>query len=1087
MTVPTDAGARERAVSGRTRSLLVEASAGTGKTHAIVDVIEEVTVRREPRVPLTQVAAVTFTEKAAGELQTRIRERLVQRAAAGPDPARAAARAALEEIDRAQIGTIHAFCAALLRERPIEAGLVPGFGMLLPEASSAFARRVWEEWWRTEVDERPDGAVGNALRAGVKLVGGEQEETLSRLADRLYEKRSQIDPDRLPPADASTLLVEAGRLAARARALADADAGNPAAPSMREIAGWLESLPDDLEAIRRAAALAPTFRFRAGRTNEDFKRWREKEYRKFIDALAETEHWELVVDLLRRLVGEPGGYLDAVEKRKRRESLLDFDDLLLFARRLLAGSPAARRHFRDRYALIVVDEFQDTDPIQMEIVLRLAHEEGGGDAWETLRPEPGRLLLVGDPKQSIYRFRRADLETYNAVAGLFGADRETFVANRRSVPPILAWVNDVFGAALGPPVAAFQAAYSPVEPWGERIAPEGKRVVYLDPPGDWREDGERWRQAEARAIATFVADSVGRAGLPVGNEGRPARAGDVAVLVRSNDAIAPLQEAIAAVGLEAVIEGGVDFFRREEPAAVLAALRAIDNPDDRVALYAALKSFLFAFSDEELFLAREEGAEFDHRRASFAAGALREALDLLARLHGARDGRPASETLLELLAATGARVTARARRLGGLQAEANLVQLTSLARELESGASTFSAVVAGLSTIESADFSEPRAFEESRDAVRILTVHKAKGLEFPIVVVAGFGSTGRISAEGVLVPSRRGPWGASVKRGGDTLASPGFDAIRRADEEREKAELRRLLYVAATRAEDWLAVSRWRKITEGRDGPNDAFLRTGIAVLGPAVPGGRTAELVETRPELPAAPSRRARPSRVDESAAESLRREIREIEARPSRLSGTRSAPLRRAGGDAARTEDRPPSENVPAGEPSVAARVGCAVHRSMEMIERGGDPSAVVLRAALEWELGPRRRTEVAAMVERLRTSALFRTEGRRLPEFPVLFRSPEDGALVEGKIDLLIEGADGWTIVDYKTDRIDGLGGPAAVRAHFERYGPQLSEYAAALAILGVPVARACILSARTGEEFALPISSSSPPPPADRRPG
>jgi len=1076
VTSPVDAAARALAVAARDRSLLVEASAGTGKTHTIIDVILEVCVRREPRVPLTEIAAVTFTEKAAGELQSRLRDRLAECAAGDErESGRRAAARALEEIDRAQVGTIHAFCASLLRERPIEAGLVPDFEMLLPDASSAFARRVWEDWWRAEVSERPAGAVGRAIRSGVKLVGGEKEETLSRLAARLYEKRAQIDPRLLPPADASAVLADARRLAARALELerAAASAGNPAAVSLREIAVWLESLPSDLAAIRELSAQAPTFRFRAGWSDDEIKRWRDKDYRKhFLGSLSASEHWPLVVDLLRRLVDEPGGYLDVVEKRKRRESLLDFDDLLLHARRLLRESAAARRHFRGRYALIVVDEFQDTDPIQMEIVLRLAHREGGGDDWTALKPDPGRLLLVGDPKQSIYRFRRADLETYNAVARLLEEDRAVFIANRRSVAPILRWVNAVFGDALAPPVPPFQAPYSPVEPWGERFAPAEKRVVYLDPPPDWRETGEeKWRGAEAGAIAAFLADAIGRNALPVGNEARPAEAGDVAVLVRANDAIAPLQEALTAAGLEAVIEGGVDFFRREEPAAVLAALRAIDNPDDGVALFAALKSFLFAFSDEELFLARENGAILDVRRAESASGVLRQSLELLARLRLDRERRPASETLLDLLSTTGARVKTRARRIGGLQAQANLVQLTSLTRELEEGGSPFADVVAGLTAIESTDFSEPRAFEESRNAVRILTVHKAKGLEFPIVVVAGFGSTGRIGADGLLVPSRDGPWGASLKRGGDTVSSPGLELVRRADEEREQAELRRLLYVAATRAEDWLVVSRWRKITEGREGPVDAFDRTGVAVLGPAVLARPIAGLVDCRTGAPAHRRRRPRVLEADDRAARDLVREMADIEAREATLASKRSALLRRAGGGRAESDDRPVSESLPADEPSVAARVGCAVHRAMEVILAGEESAVAVLRATLEWELGAKRRDEVGAMVERLRKSPLITGAGRRFAEFPVLFRSPDDGALVEGKIDLLIEGEGGWTIVDYKTDRLDRLRDEEAVREHFEQYRPQLREYAAALKTLGVPVARACIVPARSGDVFDL----------------
>lgn len=1092
MSDPIDQGARSRAVSERNRSLLVEASAGTGKTHAIVETIVEVCVRRVPRLPLTRVAAVTFTEKAAGELQDRVRRRLAGIVASPEetDAARGAARESLEEIDRAQVGTIHAFCASLLRERPIEAGLVPAFRMLLPEASAALARAVWDEWWREEVAERPAGALGTALRRGLKLVGGEEETTIAALAADLYDKRSRVQDARLPDADP-------GRHGARARAwlprldalIAGArTAGHRVEETLLRVREWIERLPADFEGLAAAAEVAPKISFAGTRSLPEVAEWRDADYDPFVARLASVRDEPMLVDLLRRLASEPAGYLDAVARRKRRESLLDFDDLLLAARHLLRSSGAARSHFRGRYALIVVDEFQDTDPIQMEIVLRLAHAEGGGEEWTGLAPEPGRLLLVGDPKQSIYRFRRADLETYTLVRDLMGSDRETFVANRRSVAPILAWVNAVFGEAMAPPVRAFEAPYSRVEPWGDRPSPPGKRIVYLDPPPDWRADERKWRAAEAQAIAAFLSEAIAGASLPVGDDGRPARAGDVAVLVRANDGIGTLQEAVTGAGLDAVVDGGLDFFRREEPAAALAALRALDNPHDTIALYAALKSFLFAISDEELFLAREGGAAFDYRRAGLATGVLRDALELFAGLHRERDERPASETILDLFAATGALVKARARRVGGLQAGANLHQLVSLARGLEGSAASFGEVVRGLLSIGRTDLSEPRAFEESPDAVRILTVHKAKGLEFPVVVLAGFGSTGHGSADGLLVPRREGEWGASIKRGRRTIASPDFDLLQAADEERAEAEIRRLLYVAATRAEDWFVLSRWRNVTESKKGPSDTFERTSLALLGPVALSGPLEGLVERRATYPPPRRRQPRPRKEDRAAAERLRGEIEEIAARPSRLARTRSALLRRAGGPRAGSEDRPAYEHFPADEPSVAARIGCAVHRAMEIAVRGEEKSSAVARAALEWELGAHRHPEIEAMVDTLLRHGLVASAARRIPEFPVLFRSPEDGALVEGKIDLLVEGPGGWTIVDYKTDRIDRLGSAGAVRAHFEGYRPQLSEYAAALSLLGVPVAGACVLSARNGQSYELlPVNPPSSRRPASPRPG
>ncbi|MGH9444047.1 MAG: UvrD-helicase domain-containing protein, partial [Thermoanaerobaculia bacterium] len=1051
--IPTaDQDARRTTIEGRDRSLFVEASAGTGKTHAIIEAIVEVCARRQPRTALTRVVAVTFTEKAAGELQQRLRLRLTELAAsAKEDPIRLAALESLEEIDRAQVGTIHAFCSSLLRERPIEAGVVPDFRMLMPEASAALARSVWEEWWRQEVSERPDGPVGRALRSGIRIAGGDKEFTLRALADRIYEERAKIEDAVLPDADAATVLETARRLGRRAEELRERaqEARNPAAETLAEIVRWLSSLPDDLEGIRETRPWAPKIKFKSGWKEEAIDRWRKKEYEPFLESLDDTVWWPMLVDLLRRLVDDPASYLAAVAKRKRRESLLDFDDLLLTARDLLRRSAAARGYFRQRYSLLIVDEFQDTDPLQMEILLRLAHSEGGGEDWTKLAPQPGRLLVVGDPKQSIYRFRRADLETYTLVRDLLAADRQAFTANRRSVAPLLEWINTVFSEVMAPPVRPFEAPYSPIEPAGNREIPDGRRILYLDPPADWRSGEKKWRKVEASSIAAFLADAVEKKTIPV--EGaRPAGPGDVAILVRSNEAIGYFQEALAEAGLDAVIEGGLDFFRREEPAAVLSALQSIDNPEDKVALYASLKSFLFALSDEDLFLAREEGAAFDYRRASLATGPVREALDLLERLHRERENRPASETLLELFAATEASVKARSRRLGGLQAQANLHQVVSLARELEGNASSFGAVVRGLAAIGKTDASEPRAFEESTDAVRILTVHRAKGLEFPIVVLAGFGAEGKPqSSDGFLAPTRKGPWGISLKLGADTVGSPGFVAIREADDERDKAETLRLLYVGATRARDWFLLSRWRKVAETSKGASDSFDRTVLARLGPKELSDPLARLVEVRSIYPKRHLRPARDRRSDSTSADELRRELARIERRPEVLGRSAHDSLRRAGESVATAED-PPWPERDTSAPSVAARVGSAVHRAMELVVRGSAPDAAVVCAALECGLEPRRQGEVAAMVATLLGSPLLFSPGRRTAEVPILFRSSADGALVEGKIDLLLEEAGGFTIVDYKTDRLDGLSGSAAILEHFGCYRPQLEEYRNALAL-------------------------------------
>jgi ATP-dependent helicase/nuclease subunit A len=1070
VTSLVDAAARATAVSELERSLIVEASAGTGKTWTLIERIVQLVVEAER--PLSSIAAMTFTEKAAGEMKERLRRRLDEVARSAEDPEqRARAVAARRDLDSAEVSTIHSFCARLLRERPVEAHVDPEF--VTPEEGVAL--ELFDEVFAAWIDEaaRAAGPVTDALRRGLA------PEALRELAATIHD-----DPLPFARADLVTLLAEGERIV------------DDVPPDLRKDAKvlFIRSAIDEVRhllplGIEELVAFRPVtdITFRPGKRGlfeGDAKR-RAEDFRKAFRELPARLAALPDERLLARLVGEVRDrFLKRLAEEKQRRGLLDFDDLLLAARDLLRDSRAAREHFQSRFPHLVVDEFQDTDPVQAEVVMRLAAPEGEQDevAWEGLSPAGGALFLVGDPKQSIYRFRRADVETYRRVAGSLGADaRLSLVTNFRSAPRILSFVNALFSRAFdGAPDEPWEVENAPLVPGPEAAAdPDAGEVIYLAaPPVPETHDDEAEEEApedgsdedadaratvqEARAVANLLRSRFAAGGYR-----------DVAVLLGSNDAIDTFQDVFREAGIPAVLDGGVSFYRREETAAVVAALRTVDDPSDGISTVAALKSFLFGLTDVELLDAAEAGARFDDPATAPASGPVAESFAFLSSLRSRRLERPLAETLLELLSARRAfAAVENGAVVNPLQASANLERLLVLARELDAEGLPFREAVARLSLRLGERTAEPRAFEEDEDAVRLLTLHKSKGLEFDTVVVASLGFRDRVRAaprKQLLYDYAGGTLAFRVPLGGRSLGTPGLRIVEGRDDLRCRAEEKRLLYVALTRPRKTLVLSWFRRRKQRKDGTlSDAIGKSLLAPIAfaEALPP-EIAHLVETVAPDVSVPPPLAQPAAPADAV--DLGTEIDSAEARLERARATAARPLRRSGEKDGpwKTGAPAPTASSPEDLPSLereeevhgpAVRLGTAVHEAMELLldpSRTPPASPTEAVSAASVPLDAAGLGEAATLVARLLAHpvvARARAARRRFVELPVLFRddSLEGAPLVEGKIDLLFEEEDGWVVVDWKTDRLP----TAAARAEREAlYAPQLASYARALvAVLG-----------------------------------
>ncbi len=811
---PADQAVRTRIVESLDRPLVVEAGAGTGKTTLLVARLLH--ALESGVADMAGIVAISFTEKAAGELRLRLRQALETRVPAAPAAVQARLRRALGELHRAQISTIHAFASSLLRERPAEARLDPQFRVLDELEALQLQRDFWRRWVDRELED-PRGAelLHAALQTGVRL-----DPDLEGVVRALYDNRDLAEVVRLPP---ETEALET-RLQALRQEVRDGwqhaqdhcrDRNDRGRLHLEQLAQRFEALEDlDHEAWPAFFLQGTSVKPGLGRRESWIPGGLEtsKALRQALQARLEALQQDLAGRVLRRSLLWARRFLAAYAEEKRRLGVLDFQDLLLEARALLRDDLAVRRDLGRRVRMLCVDEFQDTDPLQAELVLYLAETGPAALSWQDVQVGP-QLFLVGDPKQSIYRFRRADLDVYEqccAIVRRSGGEVLDVVQNFRSRPAILHWVNGVFASLFGAGAAhPPQPRHVPLVPLP--AATTGGPAVWIVPPAAGSaENADTARRAEALALVAFVQRALDEA-WPVrqASGARALQPGDVAFLFARTSGIEHYEDALRAAGLPFRQEGGKLFFQRQEVRDVLHALAAIDDPGDELALAAALRSPLFGASDAALWQHRQRCGRFDYL-APAPESPLHAALETFAVLHAERHGRGVGGVTARLLECTAARAVYGAQPQGD-RALANFDTLLRRARGFENsrpaGLREFVYALRDLDE-EAPRLAEWTPEEENPEQVRLLTVHMAKGLEFPCVVLANLAARGNPQHEAIVYDRAEGTAEMRLQATdlGAALQAPGWAPLATRERERERAEEKRLLYVAATRARDYLAV-----------------------------------------------------------------------------------------------------------------------------------------------------------------------------------------------------------------------------------------------------------------------------------------
>ncbi|MEW5739528.1 MAG: UvrD-helicase domain-containing protein [Myxococcota bacterium] len=833
---PEDYATRRQLLEDLDGTFVVEAAAGTGKTTVLVGRI--VAVVRTGRAKLSEIIAVTFTEKAAGEMKLRLRVALERERDKVTDAQeRRRLTEALEALEIARIGTIHGLCADFLREYPVEAEVDPRFEVISEGDAEALLSLAFHRQLQDVLRDPPEG-IRRVLRRRPK---GRDDEPPRRVlfsaVQQLVEHRDFAAPWRKDPfdrdAEIDALLPRLGAFAERARQVTSRPDDSPLGDCLDAVRRFSDDLAHR-EAVspRDYDGLEAQLRELAGNQ----RRWTWKPYGvRFQGVTNDTvaaeraELYERLQGFVRKadahlaacLHAELLPVVAAYEAEKARVGALDFVDLLIKTRDLVRDCRPVRESLQRRFTHLFVDEFQDTDPLQSELVMLLAADDPSVDEPFEVRPVPGKLFVVGDPKQSIYRFRRADVLLYERVKRHLASHGATVVylsTSFRSTPGIQAAVNGAFervmelGNGLHP-------AYVHLGRWRDGYDKQPS-VVALSPARVFNERGwvtkDQVETSLPDTVGAFIAWLIRKSGWTVEEDGQrvPVEPRHVCILFKrlrrwgGVDIPRPYAQALEARGVPHVLVGGRSFHVREEVMALRTALMAVERPDDELSVYAALRGPFFALSDEQLLIYRHEVGHFHPLRPlegltlSEDAAAVGEALGVLRELHVARNRRPVSATLHALLEATRAHAGI-AFWSAGAQALANVLQLAEVARRLERRSTSFRDVVEALQD-EADEGESPEApiVEEGTEGVRMMTVHAAKGLEFPVVILAEPTANANRMEPSHWVDPERGLWVHALAGCLPVELREHEDEVRARDHE----ESVRITYVATTRAKDLLVI-----------------------------------------------------------------------------------------------------------------------------------------------------------------------------------------------------------------------------------------------------------------------------------------
>jgi len=1129
-TGPGPTAEQRQAIDAVRTSVALSAGAGCGKTYVLTERFLSYFRPHDPSAlqpaDIGRLVAITFTERAAREMRDRIRRKCRERLAQASESEASYWAELLRGLDGARISTIHAFCGNLLRAHAVEAGVDPQFEMLEPSQAETLLAETIEDTLRRLLARRDDSAwrltthfdlnrLQEYLRDFVRDCGPQELEQWAQCGpEEQVERWRAFHQDYVVPQVARTVL-ESRECISIVEVLTDNVPEHPVMQQRRMIlleqfaslsqsAGDKRQLAAELQVILEHAKVQGGGTIKHWSDASAYERFRDSatKLRKLIDNTIQLLEFDF--DRAQR-AAELGaallsvGHAVALEyaRCKERLSALDFNDLLAKSRQLLTDSRYRdlQRRLAAQIHLLLVDEFQDTDPLQVELVAALC-----GDGLFA-----GKLFFVGDYKQSIYRFRGADPHVFKRLReDTPEAGQLSLTENFRSQPAILNFVNALFRTELG-------AGYEALKARRPQVSPQ-PAIEFLWAPAEKPKENVanlRWREADwvARRIRALIdggeplvwdADAE-RNEMPTA---RPARPGDVAILFRALSNVEVYEEALRRNSLDYYLVGGHAFYAQQEVFDLLNLLRSLDSPTDLVSLVGLLRSSFFSLQDETIFwlsmhpegivagldqraLPRECLAE-QRERVEFAA-------TTIGHLRRLKDRVRVCELIEEALALTGYDAALLNEFLGPRKL-ANLRKLIEQARAFQRGGFLGLAdFIAQLAHFVAKQPDEPLAatHSENTNVVRLMTIHQSKGLEFPIVVIPDVDRKQQFHSPAVHFDHQLGPLvRVSETEDGEPVRG-GYDMWRFREKHEEAAEMNRLLYVATTRAADYLLLSGgisdmdkprgpWLELIKRHFDPDTGECRE------TRLPAGDVPAVKVTNSEPAVTAGGTGRRQRVDlpqvlqgvlagATAIADLPPAILPVMPERGRAQYSFSRLVDDVAGHGAAREgagrDRDPARD--------ALGLGTLVHEVLAASDFSvqGDAAQIVrLVAERQSNVDPRTVAEASKLVARFYQSQRARAIAQSLEhhaEVEFLLAWPPSGAArsttqLGGVIDCLYRDGEGWHLLDFKTNRVTA-GEVAAVAAGYEM---QMLVYALATEqILGVAPRSLTLHFLRTGDEFSF----------------
>jgi ATP-dependent helicase/nuclease subunit A len=1066
-------------------NLLVEAGAGSGKTEMLAERMAAGVASGAYQIE--HMSAVTFTRKAASELRGRFHlalERRLRELQQLLNPESRTAEiarldSALANLERFFAGTIHSFCARLLRERPVESGVSPGFTELDEVQDEELRNRAWREFINsTRSAGDPDMLA--LLDTGVRPKDLDSAfATICLNEDVEFPPGEGVCPD---PKPAWKALQEFW--SRFERELPGPIDPNTTCPLQKAALGYQQQLRVARKRLDRAAVMASLLDEWDCESEVTLRWWgatRREQYRKrdVVTALHADFHAATVEPYLKQwrqyiyrlsvtLLTRARAY--AATERRRRNSL-NYGDLLNLTAKVLRGNWQVRRALQRKYRHLFVDEFQDTDPIQAEIVFLLAADERiAPDFGQTATPDwrrvplrRGALFVVGDPKQSIYRFRRADIEIYNAVRERFSDPAigrvVALTTNFRSVPALCDWANTVFEDTFPAEPTQHSPRFAPLDPNPERKNTRSGGVFTLT----YTCDSKELAAEDAARIARYIRSEV--------DAGRRKYHDFLLLTRKKKDRIAPYASALEALHIPLEVSGAGAFGESAEVQALTVLLRVLADPQDPLPLVAVLRGPLFGISDPELFEFKQAGGWFsifyEPKAAPVAQtyrkghDAVADALASLREYHRSTRMLPAGAALDLILEHTGYLVLA-ATTPGGVEAGDLLHAVDRVRQVVEDGGSLDVAADALEADSEFTNEVESLPLEPGRsDVVRLMNLHKAKGLEANVVFLAdpSGGVKPRVDVHIERQSDKALGWFEVVKKyengHGSTLLGQHADweQHKAAEEPYLLAEESRLLYVAATRAREMLVVSR-QPAPKGTQawGILNAALVDAKELRIPASVDIPPLEMLDcsAAAQAEANAARIAADDRINEPSwsITSVTAEAKHV----ARMSVAEPV-----------EKDDPTvvvAQNTSSHRADAGLAWGTLIHGLLEHAMRHASATREDLRRLAMWLTveQPKLRLvidDAIDTVERVRRSDFWQLAQGEEHTVEVPFCVSDRRLLTNGVIDLVSLSEAGWRVFDYKTD----------VALDERSYESQLQHYRTALTKAGCTVADAVVVNVRS----------------------